>query len=52
MLVETDESVTDVDYDCGFTDTAYFIMQSEAMRESARSLRKALRKQTAFGNLV
>ncbi len=35
MLVETDESVTDVDYDCGFTDTAYFIRQSEAVRESA-----------------
>ena len=27
MLVETDESVTDADYDRGFTDTAYFIRQ-------------------------
>lgn len=27
MLVETDESVTDAGYDCGFTDTAYFIRQ-------------------------
>lgn len=35
MLVETDESVTDAGYDCGYTDTAYFIRQSEAMRESA-----------------
>ncbi len=35
MLVETDESVTDAGYDCGYTDTAYFIRQSEAVRESA-----------------
>lgn len=27
MLVETDESVTDAGYDCGYTDTAYFIRQ-------------------------
>lgn len=52
MLVETDESMTDAGYDCGYTDTAYFIRQSEAVRESAPGLRKALRKQTAFGNLV
>lgn len=25
LLVETDESVTDAGYDCGYTDTAYFI---------------------------
>lgn len=53
MLVETDESVTDVDYDCGYTDTAYFIRQFR-IREgvSHGAYRKALRKQTAFGNLV
>lgn len=27
MLVETGESVTDMGYDCGYTDTAYFIRQ-------------------------
>lgn len=27
MLVETDESVTDAGYDCGYTAAAYFIRQ-------------------------
>lgn len=38
MLVETDESVTDAGYDCGYTDTAYFIRQFRSVRESATEL--------------
>lgn len=33
MLVETDESVTDAGYDCGYTDTAYFIRQFRSREE-------------------
>lgn len=53
MLVETDESVTDVGYDCGYTDTAYFIRQFRSREGvSPGACRKSLRKQTASGNLV
>ncbi len=53
MLVETDESVTDAGYDCGYTDTAYFIRQFRSHEGVCPGVyRKALRKQTAFGNLV
>lgn len=53
MLVETDESVTDAGYDCGYTDTAYFIRQFRSREGVSPGVyRKALRKQTAFGNLV
>jgi len=30
LLIDTDRSVTDVGYDCGFTDSAYFIKQFRA----------------------
>ena len=48
MLVETDESVTDAGYDCGYTDTAYFIRQSEAVRESAPGSPKSVAQTDGF----
>lgn len=48
MLVETDESVTDAGYDCGYTDAAYFIRQSEAMRESAPEPPKSVAQTDGF----
>lgn len=51
MLVETDESVTDVGYDCGFTDTAYFIRQirsHEGVSPGASEKRCANRRLSAI----